>query len=294
MTDKPRMADRRTITFAQAEGVEPLPQPLKLGEVSKQLRALLWDAVFRSMSDSHDHCGGIADPWRMVLLDIHVNVRHEPVDEFDFTFHIQLTIAKQICWHGSYIELFGFLQEVLRHEDCPFALLEGIDAALRQSRAAYTIVDGDTIAPAATKEEGAAIQQAFANLAASELHGAREHLRKASDAINSGHYADSVRESIHAVESVARTLEPKASTLEPALAVPERKGVLHPALKQGFSKIYGYTSDEQGIRHALVDDAAADVDIHDAVFMLGACASFITYLIGNARDAGVDLSSKKA
>jgi hypothetical protein len=35
MTDKPSIADRRTITFAQAEGVEPLPQPLKLKEVSQ-------------------------------------------------------------------------------------------------------------------------------------------------------------------------------------------------------------------------------------------------------------------
>ncbi|MGH6929122.1 MAG: hypothetical protein ACREEV_12470, partial [Dongiaceae bacterium] len=191
----------------------------------------------------------------------------------------------QICWHGSYIELFGFLQKVLRHDDSPYELAEDIDAALRQSLSAYVLVENDTFVPAVTEEEGAAVEQAFADLSSSELHGARAHLRKASDQINAGHYADSVRESIHAVESVARTLEPKAAkTLEPALAALEKKGVLHPALKQGFSKIYGYTSDEQGIRHALIDDAAADVDIHDAIFMLGACASFITYLIGNAQD----------
>jgi hypothetical protein len=148
-------------------------------------------------------------------------------------------------------------------------------------------VDGDTIVPAITEEEGAAVQHAFADLSKSELHGARAHLRKASDLINDGHFADSVRESIHAVESVARTLDPKAKTPEPALAALEGKGAVHPALKKGFSAIYGFTSDEKGIRHALLDNRQAKVDIHDAVFMLGACASFVTYLIGKARDSGV-------
>ncbi len=289
MTDKPEAPDRRSLTFAQAEGVEPLPQPLKLGEVSQQLRALLWRAVFKSMVKSQGQSGRIEEPWRTVLLDIHVYVRHQPIDEFKFDSDTHHLVAKTICWHGSYIDLFGFLQEVLRHDNCPYELAEDIDAALRQSRSAYRLVESDTFAPAATAEEGAAVQQAFADLAKSELHGARTHLRKASDQINSGHFADSVRESIHAVESVARTLDPKAKTLEPALATLEAKGAVHPALKKGFSAIYGFTSDEKGIRHALLDDPQANVDIHDAVFMLGACASFITYLIANAQDAGIKL-----
>jgi hypothetical protein len=72
-----------------------------------------------------------------------------------------------------------------------------------------------------------------------------------------------------------------------------RKGVLHPVLNQGFEKIYGYTNAEEGIRHRLLDDSKARVDVHDAVFMIGACVSFITYLIGNAQDAGIDLLSKR-
>ena len=30
--------------------------------------------------------------------------------------------------------------------------------------------------------------------------------------------------------------------------------MLHPALKRAFSNLYGFTSDEQGIRHALIDN----------------------------------------
>ena len=53
----------------------------------------------------------------------------------------------------------------------------------------------------------------------------------------------------------------------------------HRALKEAFSKLYGYTSDENGIRHALLEEGAADVDLDDAVFMFGACASFAAYLV---------------
>ena len=105
------------------------------------------------------------------------------------------------------------------------------------------------------------------------------HLHKASALINQGDWAGSIRESIHAVESVARQLDPEASrTLGPALKSLERGRGLHSALRTGFDKLYGYTSDEQGIRHALLDQADARVGRDEAVFMLGACASFASYL----------------
>ena len=78
---------------------------------------------------------------------------------------------------------------------------------------------------------------------------------------------------------MARQLDPKASqTLAPALKSLERSGTLHPALKEAFTKLYGYTSDEQGIRHADLGQDSANVGMNEAVFMLGACASFSSYL----------------
>ena len=48
--------------------------------------------------------------------------------------------------------------------------------------------------------------------------------------------------------------------------------------KRAIISLYGYTSDEKGIRHALLNDDEARVDRDDAVFMLGACAAFASYL----------------
>ena len=149
---------------------------------------------------------------------------------------------------------------------------------------AYTVqtVNGlPTIVPRSNEESGAATQQAIEAIEQIGPAGAKTHLHDAAEAINEKRYADAVRESIHAVESVARTIDPNAGkTLGPALTSLEKAGVLnHPSLRDGFKKLYGYTSDKQGIRHALLEEGAADVDLDDAVFMFGACASFAAYLV---------------
>ena len=113
------------------------------------------------------------------------------------------------------------------------------------------------------------------------MTGAEKHLRNAVKHINQQEFGDAIRESIHAAESVARVIDPNASqTLGPALNSLEKGGQLrHPALKEAFKKLYGYTSDEQGIRHALVDKDSPDVGLDEAMFMFGACASFAAYLV---------------
>lgn len=51
---------------------------------------------------------------------------------------------------------------------------------------------------------------------------------------------------------------------------------MHEALKEAFKKLYGYTSDAEGIRHALLNDPT--LDFEDAKFMLVACSGFVNLL----------------
>ncbi len=235
----------------------------------------------------------VGEPWHTILYDRYVHILYQMADEFDAKYRVQHAMVKVIFTDADYVGIFSFVQFVLRHPRCPFALDEEVKRVLKRARAAYTVLDRDTIFPIATPEEGKAIEKAFADLDAHELNGARAHLRAAGELINKGDFAGSVRESIHAVEAVARVLDPKASSgLAPALAALEKKGAIHGGLKAGFGSIYGYTSDAKGVRHSLVDEPKATVDQHDAVFMLGACASFTTYLIGKATDAGISLSKE--
>jgi hypothetical protein len=287
-------ADRKRLTFEQAEGAEPLPTQLQFREISDELRAALWHLFYKSFQTALSTGSGIyavapflEHPWDRILYDMHVLRDHKMADEFSARWEDLGPILKGIFSDGDYVTVFGFVQWVLRHPDCPYRLADGVDWALEKSRAAYRVLDKKTIIPIGSAEELKTIERALADVAASEFRGARTHLRSAASALSDGNWPGSVRESIHAVESVARVLDPKSTTLGPALAALEKSIRIHGAMKTAFGSLYGYTSDEKGIRHALLSDGAPQVDQTDAIYMLGSCAAFVSYLINKTREAGV-------
>jgi hypothetical protein len=250
---------------------------------------LLTEARQKSPYDLKDQLEGILPD---ILYDWHVIRCFEPADEFVPSYEYWLDELKPLFMEGHYTKVFGFLQWVLRHETKLYGLDIGVDMALRESRAAYSLFENDTIIPIGSDAERETLARAFADAAASEFHGARAHLRNAGSELTAGDYAASVRESIQAVESVARVLEPSSKALGPALSKLEKSAYVHGALGAGFRNLYGYTSDEKGIRHPLLDKPGAQVDETDALCMLGSCAAFVSYLINKARQVGM-LSTKE-
>lgn len=89
-------------------------------------------------------------------------------------------------------------------------------------------------------------------------------------------YRKSVDEAILGVEAAVRSLTGNRNALLPD-GLKELGEQVHPAQVQGFIKLYGYTSDEGGIRHALTEDSR-DVDAADARYMLISCSAFVNYL----------------
>lgn len=276
--------DPRNLTFSQANGYEELPQALKIEEISDGARTRLWSVLFDFVGQesriTRTGYRRVAGSWRAILRFLHVEHYERALDEFDDSMKKFVGRYKRKFMHGQFNEVFDLLLAIMRHPECRQEFIRLVSVAFKESRLAYVVDVGPppTIYPAATREEGEAVLQATAELDDAGLTGAVNHLRKAADYIHQGDPPGAVRESIHAVESTARSFDPKAKTLDPALRSLEAAGGLHPALKQAFSKLYGFTSDEQGIRHALIDSPQADVGQDEAVFMLGACASFSSYL----------------
>jgi hypothetical protein len=221
-----------------------------------------------------------------ILKDEHIYRQHKMADDFEDDATKSINRTRAIFEYGNYATIFGWLEFVLKHPACPQRVARDIEGTLRFCQAAYRVIDNRVICPIGSETEQAIIVQAFADLATSQFGGARSHLGKAASCLTAGAYADSVRESIHAVEAVCVTLDSTADVLSKALAKMEQKIAIHPAMKKGFTSLYAYTSDEGGIRHALLDDAAK-VDEADALFMLGACAAFVSYLINKAQANGL-------
>ncbi|MDX1921541.1 MAG: hypothetical protein SFW65_00240 [Alphaproteobacteria bacterium] len=281
-------AKRKELTFAQAEGVDELPRQLRRDEISPELRAMLWLLIHTDLQQGKyfsrfDNNFHLSAKWEKLLHRKHIFVDHKMVDEFISDPSVLISKVKKIINSGDYVEVYGFLQWVLR-ENKEAIDIEKVKLILKRTHAAYRLIeDPPTFIPISSEEEVGAINQAFLDLRAQEFDGARTHLRTAAQNLTSGGYADSIRESIHAVESVARLLG-GTNSLGGALQKLKSKKAVHPALEKGFGALYGFTSDEKGIRHPLLDDATSAVDETDAIFMIGACASFVSYLINRTRD----------
>ena len=277
--------DPGMLTFSQAQGYAELPGPLKLEELPRGARTRIWNAfyLFISATTTQPARGMVlvGDDWTSILKAKHSQHDKLPLDEWERLLEYNRQQLRHSIEKLPFNEVFDMIQFVLRHPECPKTFTYLMKKVFASERLAYVIDDGPppTIIPAVTAAEGKTFLQSLQTLREAGLGGSAAHLRKAAECINGQDWAGSVRESIHAVESVARQLDPIASqTLAPALKSLEKGGTLHPALKEAFTKLYGYTSDEQGIRHALLDQDSAYVGMDEAVFMLGACASFSSYL----------------
>jgi hypothetical protein len=278
------LARRRSLSFEQAEGAEKLPSQLATTEVTQQLRSYVWAVVHASLekyrrSDTMGYGGSwFNDPWATILKEKHVVRDHRMADEFVNDARKLTDDLKGWFARGNYTQIYGTIQWVLRHRMCPPDLAPSIEIALERSHSAFRLFDRNTIAPISDEHEAAALRAGLADASAAGMPGPKKQ------ALAEGEWADSIRDSIHAVESAAKLVVPDASSLGPALDALAKSGKLHGAMRKGFDGLYGFTSDEKGIRHSLLEKAEVEVDEADAQFMLSACAAFVSYLLARARN----------
>jgi len=97
--------------------------------------------------------------------------------------------------------------------------------------------------------------------------------------IEESSYRNSVGESIHAMEALCRVITNKNTTTGGVgIKMVCDQLELHKALGEGYSRIYGFSSNAEGIRHALCfGDKTIDFD--DAKYFLVSISAFVNYLI---------------
>jgi hypothetical protein len=163
-----------------------------------------------------------------------------------------------------------------------------VNGILKEEMSGYRFVSGH-IVEITSEQEIKTIEQALG--LADSLKPVREHLSQSLTLLSdrkTPDYRNSIKESISAVESLSKIISNQnKAALGPALNAVEKKTKLHSVLKEAFQKLYGYTSDAQGIRHALMDEPTLDVE--DAKFMLVSCSAFVNYLVVKAQKAGIKL-----
>ena len=211
---------------------------------------LVWlavdNAIEQEMTNDGYYYEGSASMYH-IAYNYTVKVLHWPHDHIEHNPLEHRDLLREAILKGDYDLVLTLVEFILRHNSCLPNLWGNLENAFKEAPLAYAVrtINGlPTIIPRSSEESGTATQQAIEIIEQKGPAGAKTHLHAAAKAINEKRYADAVRESIHAVESVARTIDPNAGkTLGPALTSLEKAGVLnHPSLRDGFKKLYGYTA----------------------------------------------------
>jgi hypothetical protein len=284
--------------FSQRYGHVPVRSALQIDGIDDGLRNRLWNLICLSWFDSvppypnltTNYLPNQANPY-FIFKRLWHNYFKETTDSIGTSYIGALERLKQHfmqCeWYEVY-DLLEFMVDCIHEQAQRKRLVESVNDILSEEMSGYRFVS-DRIVQITSEEEIVAIEQALAS--SDSLKPVREHLRQSLTLLadrKAPDYRNSIKESISAIESLSKIVSglPKAS-LTAALNAVEKKAALHPVLKEAFQKLYWYTSDAQGIRHALMDELT--LDIEDAKFMLVSCSAFVNYLVVKVHKAGITI-----
>jgi hypothetical protein len=250
------------------------------------LRTSLWNVVQEFIWSKHKSESGYSYTKHSNL--IHIITRYWkdyfkiPVNDIPQNIRDTIEEVKDAYFASEWYEAYDFIEftaHMLGNSQPQF--VKSCNEVLEREMSGYRII-GAQVTPITSSDELSAIESALEST--NGLTGAKTHLERAlgllSDRRNPD-YRNSIKESVSAVEAVAQSVTgDKSATLGAAPKVISTRAPMHPALNKGLSSLYGYTSDSDGIRHALLE--SSNLDFVDAKFMLSACSAFVNYIVGKS------------
>ena len=276
------MADK-TLNFSQRYGYEPVRDVIQLESMDAPLRnglwsllkIFVWDKQLPQYSLSNSRNKAI----KTLCVSLWLNYFKQPLDELSGSWDEVLKQLRAHFFDGSWHTAYGFVEFVANHyPDHHFTekFTGACNLILEKEMAGYRFVNG-LVTQITDTQELAAIEEAIKTTPGPVGQHLQQALGLFSDRTDPD-YRNSIKESISAVESlVVKTASADNSTFGQLLNRLENERGLHPALKAAFGSLYGYTSDESGVRHALTEDGRA-VDFHEAKFMLVVCSAFVNFI----------------
>lgn len=284
--------------FSERIGITAPRSLLQLDEMDKALRNSLWNAILELFEPpSGDYVDQLAEAAASEFFKV-------PKDGLPDGYSGKKRWLKRnyykIAWHQVYDFVEFAADNHPRMKKDPIAPhvdpytdaqtpYDTFNAVLEREGSGYRFVNR-VLTPISGKAEVAEVEGATELSSRHGLDGASTHIQAAVRLLGQKpqpDYRNAVKEAISAVESVCQKIEGvKSGGLKQALTSLAERASVHGALRSAFLKLYGYTSDKDGIRHAILN-GEVDVGFDEAKFMVVACSAFVNYLIQKAATAGI-------
>ena len=263
---------------------------MQMNDLDDRTRTLLYNVISSSLRDQfrdalyNNDIYLKEDLFCRCIIGFALAIKIDP--EQHYTIDGFIILVEKVFLEAPYNEIFDLLELITRHRysdnetNKQKQFYDFINMVFEREYVGYRMIDGK-ITPIADENEKESIEEACEN----KFEGTKAHISKALGFISDREqpdYKNSVKESISAVESVCSIIVgDESASLGKALKRLKDNGVnIHPTLEVAFSKLYGYTSDEGGIRHA-EGMTESEVTFEDAKFMLVSCSAFVNYLTAN-------------
>ncbi|MES2182231.1 MAG: hypothetical protein V4493_09045 [Pseudomonadota bacterium] len=266
-------------SFSQRKGLKPTPEIIQTDSMNADLRNSIWNCLDLVLWSTEGFLWKSYGGTEMEPLSkaIWFDYFKKPLDSRPDGNYKILAAIRTHFFGCEWNEAYDFLEFVLSYyEKRQPRLITFINNILERELSAYRFISGHLTDITNTQE----LDMLEAALTDSRFSGVTAHLQRGFELYSNRDnpdYRNSIKESISAVEAIVRIVadDPKA-TLGDALKSIEKRKLLHTSLKEGFMKLYGYTSDAGGIRHAMLDESNINAD--DARYFLLSCTSFVNYL----------------
>lgn len=269
--------------FSERNGYRESKVELDKEELSIETRNSLWTLVLeliielRSNQDLYGRHSELSEYFR----DLYIHFFKWPIDKMPKSYgQVDKYEAKKTLRDWYFNSDWDLVLDFIEFSASYHPEFEKTcNAFLKREMSAYRFIE-NKIVEINSKEEIVEIENAINN--SDKFTSVKTHLKRALELLSdrkTPDYRNSIKESISAVESLSKIITNNdKTTLGQALKEIESKHQIPGSLKSGFSALYGYTSDESGIRHSLLETSVT-VDIEEARFMLIACSAFVNYLL---------------
>lgn len=283
--------------FSERIGAVEARKTLQLEEMSGELRASLWNVFFVHFD------AGNRGTWPTLARRVAVESLRVPADTIpagSSREFLRSIFVGDTPWYTVYDTVEFLAKEndrlwgLVNYGVIPRGAhssnsVEGkLNEVLERELAGYRFVAGE-LSPVTSEAEIKSIEDAVREAQVVGLEGPAIHIQTAVRKLGQRpepDYRNAIKEAISAVESVAiKICGKKNAKLSDALKILKSKGAIHGAMEKGFSNLYGYTSNQEGIRHAILEEA--NVGYAEAKYMIVACSAFVHYLLQKADELGL-------
>ncbi|RYE20577.1 MAG: hypothetical protein EOP45_10800 [Sphingobacteriaceae bacterium] len=274
------------LSFGKRLGFEPVEIPFQVQSLNSKTRVDLWNAHYIFIQKPIEGAAYSDKPLGRINKLSWIHFFNLPLDDYPQYESAVGNYAKRYITTADWYKIYEFFEFILDNistaEFSKKRYHDFISSKLLENNSAYTLVN-DRFVPVMNESEINEISRAQQLAKKYKLNGVQEHLNSAIELIAkkpSPDYRNSIKESISMVEAISRIIEPSENTLGKALNKLDKNQKINSTLKSAFEKLYAYTNDKNGIRHALMDEQL--IDTEDARFFLISCSAFTNYLIEKA------------